>query len=301
MPMIIFISYSSKSRAVVEALSIDLDALGYKVWFDRRLTGGHDWWSEILDSIRRSSLFLFALTPQALESHPCRLEFDYALQLNKRILPVMLAHINIKLLPSSLQKYQLLDYRQQNKQQSLALRRALMHLPPSKPMPKPLPPKPEMPLPPLTRLRDMVDATALSYNEQRIVVSKLKMFLLDDTTANDARLLLRKMRNREDLVDRTEREIRRLLGGRINSKHLTKKDTEAPTPRALTGHEEAVFSVAFSPSGKTVLTGSVDTTARLWDTANGEGIRRFTGHPGSLWAVASERNGLPLLTRIQAT
>ena len=34
-------------------------------------------------------------------------------------------------------------------------------------------------------------------------------------------------------------------------------------------HQGTVWAVAFSPDGKTVLTGSVDKTARLWDAATG--------------------------------
>ena len=34
-------------------------------------------------------------------------------------------------------------------------------------------------------------------------------------------------------------------------------------------HQDAVQAVAFSPDGKTVLTGSHDKTARLWDAATG--------------------------------
>src|SRR5258708_34208034 len=146
--MNIFISYSNKSRAVVDALTVDLDALGHTVWFDRRLTGGHDWWEEILSGIRHCHLFLFALTPEALESQPCKLEYEDAIALNKRILPVMLTDINIALLPISLQKFQLVDYRKQNKTQALSLCRPPVSLRPPKPLPNPIQPRPELPLSP---------------------------------------------------------------------------------------------------------------------------------------------------------
>jgi hypothetical protein len=291
----IFISYSTKSRAVVDALAIDLEAMGYTVWFDRQLTGGQDWWAEILNSIRRCQLFLFALTPESMESYPCKLEYDYAYALNKRILPVMLADINIKLLPSSLQKFQLVDYRQQNKQQVLALTKALNNLPPAKALPKPLPPKPDMPLPLFTRLRDQIDAHTLKSDEQKLILAKLKELLNNPDSAADAAMLLRRMRDRHDLLVKVDKEIGRLLAA-APSPTPPKRTNSNATPCTLKGHSEAVFSVAYAPDGSTALTGSVDKTARLWDVATGKELRQFVGHGGSIWSVAYAPNGRTILT-----
>ena len=37
----------------------------------------------------------------------------------------------------------------------------------------------------------------------------------------------------------------------------------------LAGHTHSVFSVAFSPDGQTIASGSRDSTIRLWDARNG--------------------------------
>src|ERR1041384_4491565 len=119
--MNIFISYSSKDRSVVETLASDLALLGHTIWFDRELTGGHEWWNDILATIRACDLFIFALTPLSLDSYPCRLEYEYAHQLQKRILPIMLTSIEARRLPQALQRLQFVDYRKQDKVQAFAV------------------------------------------------------------------------------------------------------------------------------------------------------------------------------------
>src|SRR5208282_5306230 len=57
------------------------------------------------------------------------------------------------------------------------------------------------------------------------------------------------------------------------------------------GHSGTVRSVAFSPDGKTALSGSGDHTARLWDLATGREIRKFEGHSGEVSSVAFSPDG----------
>ena len=51
--------------------------------------------------------------------------------------------------------------------------------------------------------------------------------------------------------------------------------------RTFVGHSREVTSVAFSPdNGQSVLTGSRDNTAKLWNANTGECLRIFGGHSG---------------------
>ena len=64
--------------------------------------------------------------------------------------------------------------------------------------------------------------------------------------------------------------------------------------RTLEGHTESVYTIAFSPDGKTLASGSYDETVRLWDVNTGELLKTFEGHESSVESVAFSPDGKTL-------
>ena len=59
----------------------------------------------------------------------------------------------------------------------------------------------------------------------------------------------------------------------------------------LQGHASAVWSVAFSPNGRHIVSGSLDKTIQLWDAQTGGQVGNLQGHTGSVNSVAFSPDG----------
>ena len=70
---------------------------------------------------------------------------------------------------------------------------------------------------------------------------------------------------------------------------------QLPTLRAVFSHRAPV-TAAFSRDGKTILTGSLDKTVRLWDAATGQPRGRLLDLQVPIWAVAFSPDGKTILT-----
>ena len=56
-------------------------------------------------------------------------------------------------------------------------------------------------------------------------------------------------------------------------------------------HTDGVSSVAFSPDGKRIASGSKDKTVKVWDAETGQEVLTLKGHPNWVTSVAFSPDG----------
>jgi WD40 repeat protein len=59
----------------------------------------------------------------------------------------------------------------------------------------------------------------------------------------------------------------------------------------MKGHEKGVWSLYYMPNGKSLVSGSSDGTAKIWDVASGKCTSTLKKHTGRLYCAISNDAG----------
>src|SRR5215470_5200499 len=119
----LFISYAHADRAFVDRLEADLQKQGFETWVDRqRLAGGQRWRRELQEAVEGAQVLLIVLSPEAIASQSVQIEYDYALDLGKLVIPLYYRQCTV---PMELRAIQWIDFRHSYEQGIAALLQVL--------------------------------------------------------------------------------------------------------------------------------------------------------------------------------
>lgn len=110
----IFLSYCHKDSALVYPLFTQMAMDGYRVWYDDGNIAGDDWPENIANHLNKSCVCLAFISNNSSNSHNCNSEVTFAINQQKKLLPVMLEDVSLPLglsmLLSSVHYIQKKDY-----------------------------------------------------------------------------------------------------------------------------------------------------------------------------------------------
>ncbi|HEY5729801.1 MAG TPA: toll/interleukin-1 receptor domain-containing protein [Anaerolineales bacterium] len=151
---LIFISYSRTNRGFALELAKELKASGFLVWIDQLdIPTGARWDDEIEKALTECEIFLVILTPKSIASHNVKDEIGYAIDSNKRILPILLEQANV---PFRLRRFQYVDFTNKSNIEGIDAAKQLLR----KLMDGPTEPSPESPATDLQSPQSKIDRSA---------------------------------------------------------------------------------------------------------------------------------------------
>ena len=125
----IFISYSRVNSDFAVRLAKDLDLAGINAWIDQSdIPTGARWDDTLQRAIDDSSVFLVLLSPESTRSQNVKDEIGYAIDIGKRILPILVRPCTI---PLRLRRFQYVDFTNNPYEKSLGEIKGLLGYPPT--------------------------------------------------------------------------------------------------------------------------------------------------------------------------
>lgn len=103
-----FISYSRADSQFALELAKELRSSGFNIWLDQLdIPTGSRWDDEVEKALLQCDIFMVILTPRSIASNNVKDEIGYAIDSNKRIMPVLLENATV---PFRLRRFQYVDF-----------------------------------------------------------------------------------------------------------------------------------------------------------------------------------------------
>lgn len=108
----LFISYSRRDRAFVARLVDALAEQGRRCWVDwRDIPASAEWMAEIRSAVDATDAFVFVLSEDSVASDVCRAELGRALEVNKRIIPIVARDLEASAAPEPVRRLNWIFFR----------------------------------------------------------------------------------------------------------------------------------------------------------------------------------------------
>jgi WD40 repeat protein len=106
----VFLSYSRRDQPIVLRIASALEEAGWRVWVDTEdIPAAAEWSEELAEGIRGTHTFVFVISPDSVSSTYCLRELGQAVELGKRLVPVIVR--DTPEVPTELSKRQYLSLR----------------------------------------------------------------------------------------------------------------------------------------------------------------------------------------------
>lgn len=106
----VFLAHAEEDAAIAERVRHSLMREGITVWTSKRdIETGEDFQAAINRAIEEADNLVYLLSSASLQSNYCQKEIDYALSLNKRIIPLLAKTIDPAQVPSALRDLQYIN------------------------------------------------------------------------------------------------------------------------------------------------------------------------------------------------
>lgn len=93
----VFVSYAHKDSASVFPLIEGLQLRGFRVWYDSGIEVGTEWPQYIAERIDGAACVVAFISRASIDSHNCRREINFAIELKKEVLAIYLEEFDLPL------------------------------------------------------------------------------------------------------------------------------------------------------------------------------------------------------------